>query len=395
VSKPPKPDDEIEHEDTQIFDSKKHPLLKREPARKTGAPPTRPTPRQPQDTPPPLEPQATRVVVMHVPPEAIPNARERPSQAFVVPRERPSQPIATPRSSDDATRAVEVTPSRRSKAPSAAPIVEPALARTVIAEPLFARTVIAETPIPAARTVIAEIDAGATAPVLKIPPELRATFDSNPALQAIDGRADSLGGDHVETNPMAVPLHAMAAQRSTAPMPIPEHTKIGVVERPLVAPPARAKPATTPPSHSAAIEMLDAARVRQIPDRVALVTPTAMNVVMPEGPHAALRGAGDSHDHDDDNYNETRERPIDREALRKLSKAADIIALSATVPAPAILDPPSSPVVLTGPPKGGSEPRMEVARPPAPRGGLVWLWMVLAALAIAAAVATAMWYLAS
>jgi hypothetical protein len=281
--------------------------------------------------------------------------------------------------------------------------------------------------------MIAEIDAGATSPVLKVPPDLRATLDSNPGLQAsfddgarssergagvlrnpgatespwdsnselrrletnVVSRPDSLGGEHAETNPMAMPIQAMAAHRSTAPMPIPEHTKIGVVERPMIAPtiapvPPRGKPITTPPSNSAAIAMLDAARVRQIPDRVAHVTPTAMNVAIPEGPGASLRDSG--FDHDDDNYHETQERRIDREALRKLPGAAQVIALA--VP-PVVLDPPSAPAVLTGPPQHSSEPRIEPARPTAPRGGLVWLWMVLAALAIAAAVATAMWYLAS
>src|SRR5579883_1839397 len=78
MPKPPK-DDEVEAEDTQIFDSNKYPVLKRPvPAKPAGAP-VRPTPstRPPPMNDAPEPPQPTRVVVMQVPPEAIPAPRPR------------------------------------------------------------------------------------------------------------------------------------------------------------------------------------------------------------------------------------------------------------------------------------------------------------------------------
>jgi hypothetical protein len=318
---------------------------------------------------------------------------------------------------------------------------------------------------PHERTVIAEIDAGVTSPDLKLPldlraaldsnPNLRATFDSNPDLRAIEGGptnivprsqiADMLTPppESEVTNPIALPIGAMAAHRHTAPMPVPDATKIGVViersgsagprsdaegrrgesidrpspprsggflpaatvmdPRPPMAPgeaataeelAARVIPRRvekyTPTSMVAAddpLAKLDAARARKVPDRVRLITPTAMHAEPAPAGGAPL----DDDDDDRDDFHETRERPIDREALRKLPAAAAAVALGAQV-----LDPPS---VLSGEqraPLANPSADSPVQRPPAPaRGGLVWLWMVLAVLAIAAAVATAMWYLAT
>jgi hypothetical protein len=463
MAKPPIPPKDDE-EDTQIFDSNKYPVLDRSAARAAGpvprpegasrdsrsfAAPVRKTPTAPPPTrptpgtrPPPLKPsdqdlppQPTRIVVMQVPPEAIPERRDkRDSQLGNLGRDtRPNPEIITKPFEKGLEPGIPVATPGHLARPGLRPT--PNVIKSGPSQPLP----------PSANTIIADIDAGVTSPDLKVPldlraaldsnPDLRAVFDSSPGMPAIEAgptnivhvRQDSLA-DHNETNPLAVPIHAMAAHRSTAPMPVPEHTKIGVVERP--APPRSPISsaevevlAPTPPVGNALppsdpIAALDAARVRRIPNRVRHVTPTAMNAVAPGASAnsssamalaATVSAPAIRDEDDDDNFNETRERPIDRDLLRKLPQAAALVAFNDGRANPSLrardddddddaLHP--TPVVLSGPAQSRSIPvadsKPDLARPVAPsRGGLVWVWMVLAALAIAAAVAAGMWLLAS
>ncbi len=475
MPKPPPKDVEIEPEgeDTQIFDSNKYPLLKRpgapaaadRPPAKASAP-ARPTPGTrppPVKEAAPLTPQPTRVVVMQVPPEAIP-ARprdKRPSEPNVLPRDggparrKPPSNIAYPAGQGPDAGVPVGTPSQLARPvarPDAGTVVDTERVPRVDMPNGAPPTRATPNKLPhSAKTVIAsaDLDASVTSPDLKVPldlrtaldsnPDLRATFDSSPSLPAIEVgptnivrvRQDSLGNDHHDTNPLAVPIEAMASHRSTAPMPIPEHTKIGVVERPAAPRPmSRAQAAVLAPPpvaapHADPLAMVDAARGRRLPDRVRHVTPTALSALPDPHEVAKISSAAalaatvaaprirdeqiDAAEEDDDNFNETRERPIDRDALRKLPQAAALMALNDPAKKPPAKQDKAhpTPAVLMGPAQSRSLPVLSPAdsgtstspdpkRPVAPaRGGLVWVWMVLAALAIAAAVAAAMWYLAS